>query len=310
MRPGSAASGAITHHDQHHLHHQHHLHQNTEPDSIYAPVQQLSPVQHQVLSDQQYQQYPVSAGGGFVNYPAGVQGTQAGYNDYQYDPNVSSDSDTVEVTAAKIFADHIPRPVQDTPEVTAARVQHMAALQQAIANNQHNGNKDYIDSYDDGSYSELADATRSDSSPLSALATPPQGYVPFGHPQYQLTPSPASPVIRQYHRQDELGQYSYGYSGGPSAKTEVKTLDGVTRGSYSYIDARGEIQHVNYIADPANGFRVAASNLPVGPTAATPLGHETNSIAETPEVARAKSLHFAAVHERIKLQQQHRQRQV
>ncbi|CAL8110100.1 unnamed protein product [Orchesella dallaii] len=38
----------------------------------------------------------------------------------------------------------------------------------------------------------------------------------------------------QYHAQDELGQYSYGYAGGPSAKAEAKTFDGVTRGMLSF----------------------------------------------------------------------------
>ena len=42
--------------------------------------------------------------------------------------------------------------------------------------------------------------------------------------------SPLGTVTTQYHAQDELGQYSYGYSGGPSAKHETRTLDGVTRG--------------------------------------------------------------------------------
>merc|ERR1712037_330775 len=35
-----------------------------------------------------------------------------------------------------------------------------------------------------------------------------------------------------------------------------------TRGSYSYVDANGIVQTVNYISD-AMGFRVAATNLPV-----------------------------------------------
>lgn len=34
----------------------------------------------------------------------------------------------------------------------------------------------------------------------------------------------------QYHAQNELGEYSYGYAGGPSAKQEIKTFDGITRG--------------------------------------------------------------------------------
>merc|ERR1712184_224220 len=37
----------------------------------------------------------------------------------------------------------------------------------------------------------------------------------------------------QYHAQDDLEQYNYGYSN-PLTKQELKTADGVTRGSYSY----------------------------------------------------------------------------
>lgn len=50
----------------------------------------------------------------------------------------------------------------------------------------------------------------------------------------------SAPVISQYHSQDALGQYTYGYNGGSSAKIESKSLDGITRGSYSYVDAEGE----------------------------------------------------------------------
>ncbi|KAE9536409.1 hypothetical protein AGLY_007198 [Aphis glycines] len=42
-----------------------------------------------------------------------------------------------------------------------------------------------------------------------------------------------APVTTQYHSQDELGQYAYGYSGGPSSKHEQRTADGVTSGGYS-----------------------------------------------------------------------------
>ena len=38
----------------------------------------------------------------------------------------------------------------------------------------------------------------------------------------------------QHHAQDGLGQYAYGYSSPTSQKSEVKTADGVTRGSYQY----------------------------------------------------------------------------
>ncbi|KAI5694372.1 hypothetical protein M8J76_000156 [Diaphorina citri] len=257
--------------------HDHHL---SEPEPIYAPVQQLP---HPALSD------PIQAGFPYQPHPGYLPGAAPGFHDIrpQYDPNVAADEDSVEVTAAKIFADHIPQPVQDTPEVTAAKVQHMAALQEAIAA-QHLANRN---SQDDGSYRDNADVLQADPAlhaPLTSLplATPPHTY-PYGH-QYHHVSAPN--VMTQYHSQDELGQYSYGYAGGPSAKTEIKTLDGVTRGSYSYIDANGEVQRVNYISDATHGFRVSASNLPSAPSA----DHDSNHLTETPEVARAKSLHFAA----------------
>ena len=72
----------------------------------------------------------------------------------------------------------------------------------------------------------------------------------------------ASPVVSsQYHAQDDLGQYNYGYSNADSAKVETKSADGVVRGSYSYIDANGLLQRTEYISD-ALGFRVAATNIP------------------------------------------------
>merc|ERR1712233_178638 len=58
-----------------------------------------------------------------------------------------------------------------------------------------------------------------------------------------------------------------GYNDGSSVKQEIKTADGVIRGAYSYVDADGIVQNVNYIAD-ALGFRVGATNLPVQAVAA------------------------------------------
>merc|ERR1712226_289108 len=70
--------------------------------------------------------------------------------------------------------------------------------------------------------------------------------------------TPVDVTNSQYHAQDDFGQYNYGYSDPNSVKQEVKTADGVTRGSYSYVDANGIVQTVNYISD-AMGFRVAAT---------------------------------------------------
>merc|ERR1719213_733875 len=78
---------------------------------------------------------------------------------------------------------------------------------------------------------------------------------------------PASAPSTQFHAQDEFVQFSFGHAGGPSAKTESRNAYGVTTGSYQYIDANGLLQTVNYVADPVNGFRVAATNLPVAPAA-------------------------------------------
>merc|ERR1712060_117034 len=47
--------------------------------------------------------------------------------------------------------------------------------------------------------------------------------------------TPVDVTNSQYHAQDDFGQYNYGYSDPNSVKQEVKTADGVTRGSYSYV---------------------------------------------------------------------------
>jgi hypothetical protein len=115
----------------------------------------------------------------------------------------------------------------------------------------------------------------------------------------------------QYHSQDDIGQYSFGYSNGESVKQEVKTADGVVRGAYQYVDANGNLQTVNYIADPVNGFRVAGTNIPVAPAAqnvALPVAPKAPvveplvapvPVMETPEVAAARAEHLAA-HEEAK----------
>ena len=81
-------------------------------------------------------------------------------------------------------------------------------------------------------------------------------------------------VKSQFHAQDELGQYAYGYNDGLSSKVESKTADGITQGSYAYVDSNGILQNVNYISDDVNGFRVSASNLPSGPGYQYPLAHD------------------------------------
>ncbi|KAL6958577.1 hypothetical protein U1Q18_048465, partial [Sarracenia purpurea var. burkii] len=92
---------------------------------------------------------------------------------------------------------------------------------------------------------------------------------PSYYKQYEIQqpqPNLFHSVKSQFHAQDEYGQYSYGYNDGVSSKIESKTADGITQGSYSYVDSNGIIQKVNYISDDINGFRVSGSNLPVQPT--------------------------------------------
>merc|ERR1719187_451854 len=113
---------------------------------------------------------------------------------------------------------------------------------------------------------------------------------------------PAAPVSHQFHAQDEFGQFSFGYAGGPTAKTEARNAYGVTTGSYQYVDPNGVLQTVNYIADPVNGFRVQGTNLPVagaagpvfeGVQAPAPV-FEGVQVAETQEVIDAKAAFAAA----------------
>lgn len=117
--------------------------------------------------------------------------------------------------------------------------------------------------------------------------------VAIAKPSAILTPAiytAQSPVLSQYHSQDTLGQYAYGYNGGSSAKIETKSLDGVTRGSYSYIDANNILQTVEYVADPVNGFRAAATNLPKAPID-NDVGFIPEQVRDTPEVVAAKLEH-------------------
>ncbi|XP_046752588.1 uncharacterized protein LOC124415910 [Diprion similis] len=97
----------------------------------------------------------------------------------------------------------------------------------------------------------------------------------------------ASPLPTYNHVQNTLtGEYAYNYAGGPSAKEEIKTLDGVTRGAYNYIDAFGIVQSAQYVADK-DGFRIAATNVP------TDAQVGVNVPLETAEVQAAKAAHFA-----------------
>ncbi|CAL4069067.1 unnamed protein product, partial [Meganyctiphanes norvegica] len=112
--------------------------------------------------------------------------------------------------------------------------------------------------------------------------------------------APYAPIQTQYHSQDELGQYSFGYQGGPSNRAETRDAYGNVRGSYNYIDSNGQTQTQHYVAD-ALGFRVSGTNLPVGPDApAVPVTAALVApvqVQDTPEVVAAREEFLALYNE-------------
>merc|ERR1712010_325871 len=76
-----------------------------------------------------------------------------------------------------------------------------------------------------------------------------------------------------------------GYSNLNSAKAEAGNTYGGVNGGYSYVDANGVLQQVQYVADAA-GFRVADSRLPVAPVYD---GVAPVAPVDTAEVAEAKA---------------------
>merc|ERR1712212_1408574 len=66
---------------------------------------------------------------------------------------------------------------------------------------------------------------------------------------YAGVPLAAPALSSQFQSQDEFRNVAHGYANINSAKHEQgNALVGVT-GSYSYVDANGELQTTNYIAD-------------------------------------------------------------
>merc|ERR1712200_166058 len=108
----------------------------------------------------------------------------------------------------------------------------------------------------------VVSVTRTAPAPAVHAAPVVQAAAPVAYAAAPVQVAPAAVQGSQYHAQDDAGQYSFGYNDGSSVKQEIKTADGVIRGAYSYVDADGIVQNVNYIAD-ALGFRVGATNLPV-----------------------------------------------
>jgi len=111
--------------------------------------------------------------------------------------------------------------------------------------------------------------------------------VTYQVPQVQVPQVQSS----QFHAQDEFGNLQYGYNNLNSVKHEVGNTYGGVSGTYSYVDANGLLQKVEYVADGL-GFRVADSRLPVAPEFnPEPLVAPVDTV----EVAEAKIAHQKAM---------------
>lgn len=89
----------------------------------------------------------------------------------------------------------------------------------------------------------------------------------------KAAPAIAAPGVHatQYHAQDELANYEFGYQNPNSARTEKGNAElGTVAGSYSYVDGHGLTQKVNYVAD-ALGFRVVGTNGAHTPSVSAPI---------------------------------------
>merc|ERR1712039_266672 len=112
--------------------------------------------------------------------------------------------------------------------------------------------------------------------------------------------APIAPYVgSQFHAQDEFGNLNYGYSNLNSAKAEAGNTYGGVSGGYSYVDANGVLQQVQYVADVA-GFRVADSRLPEAPVAPMDTAEVAEAKAAFAEAYAAQEAAVASVSERKK----------
>ena len=88
-------------------------------------------------------------------------------------------------------------------------------------------------------------------------------------------------LANQYHGQDGLGGYLYGYSVPDIAKTEKKKAGGDLRGAYNYINGDGKEIKVEYW-DDGTGFHQVDNVDQIQP----------QQVEDTPEVKAAREEHF------------------
>ncbi|KAB0799204.1 hypothetical protein PPYR_07084 [Photinus pyralis] len=101
------------------------------------------------------------------------------------------------------------------------------------------------------------------------------------------------PILNQFQDSTLDGQYKYGYQSGVESKSEQRTADGRTIGSYSYLDKEGKLQHVRYSAG-IDGFKVLTSDTPAPSQFVSGPQQLGSFAAETPEVEAARRRHQAA----------------
>jgi hypothetical protein len=75
-----------------------------------------------------------------------------------------------------------------------------------------------------------------------------------------VRPTPSAPSTSQFHKQDELGNFEYGYQNINSAKHEAGNAHVGVSGAYSYRDAHGLERTISYVAD-GHGFRLTPTHL-------------------------------------------------
>ncbi|XP_055381368.1 uncharacterized protein LOC129611964 [Condylostylus longicornis] len=88
-------------------------------------------------------------------------------------------------------------------------------------------------------------------------------------------------LAKQYHGQDGLGAYKYGYSDWNQGKAEEKERAGTVRGTYKYVNPYGRDFVATYWADHS-GFHQEDNRPKVVP----------KPVTDSPAVRRAKEEHF------------------
>nr|CAD7393269.1 unnamed protein product [Timema cristinae] len=88
----------------------------------------------------------------------------------------------------------------------------------------------------------------------------------------------------QFHSQDGAGRAVFGYTSPDQARIEARNSDGTVRGSYSYLDPRGETVKVQYW-DDGTGFHAAGNHLPG-------FAYVPQPVRDTPEVEEARKIHL------------------